>query len=520
MNRSRIILAATLIAIVGAAIPIALSLHYSWQLTVASEQRLLAGHADRVLVRTVLAMRDAAGVLAVMDDFRGRPCSAAHIALMRQQTIDTESIDEVGYFAEGALRCTSWGATPAGISQAAADFVTPDGLAVTTRIMPIVSRGKPMMAVHKGAHNVLINPARFTDIGVDRDVEIAVETAAGTIVATLNDPDVADVRAIASESRGDRGIDEDHLYARARFGGWVAVAMEPRVRLADELRRERILLSPLGLSLAVLIAGGVAWLARRRLSLLGALASAIRRREFVLHYQPIVELATGRCVAAEALVRWRQPDGSLRGPDMFIPLAERSGLIGRITSQVIEMVLADLAPLLEADPAFHVAVNISAEDVRSGRFLAVLGAACARTGTRPGQIWLELTERGFVDSAAASATILRAKALGHLVAIDDFGTGYSSLSMLQGVPLDALKIDKSFIDTIGTDSATSTVTPHIIGMAKTLKLQIVAEGVETQAQAEYLRAHDVEFGQGWLFSRALPADAFIAYYHLEAAKAA
>jgi sensor c-di-GMP phosphodiesterase-like protein len=117
-----------------------------------------------------------------------------------------------------------------------------------------------------------------------------------------------------------------------------------------------------------------------------------------------------------------------------------------------------------------------------------------------------------MDIEAARATIAKARAIGHAVVIDDFGTGYSSLQYLQGLPIDALKIDKSFIDTIGMEAATSSVTSHIIDMAKALKLKIVAEGIERQAQLDYLLAHEVDFGQGWLFAKALPADEFIDFY--------
>ncbi len=118
-----------------------------------------------------------------------------------------------------------------------------------------------------------------------------------------------------------------------------------------------------------------------------------------------------------------------------------------------------------------------------------------------------------MDVKSARATIEEARRLGHSVAIDDFGTGYSSLQYLQDLPLDALKIDKSFIDTVGLVSATSAVTPHIIDIAKSLNLYIVAEGIERQEQADYLLARGVQYGQGWLYSKALPAPEFIAFYN-------
>lgn len=173
--------------------------------------------------------------------------------------------------------------------------------------------------------------------------------------------------------------------------------------------------------------------------------------------------------------------------------------------------MSDLNSLLVADRSLHIAINLSAADVGTERVLPVIARALQHTGIQPRQIWLEATERGFVDIEAARSTLTRARELGHAVAIDDFGTGYSSLFYLEGLPLDALKIDKSFINTISTNSATSSVTPHIIEMAKTLKLKIVAEGVEMQAQADYLLERDVDYGQGWLFARPMPAADFIAY---------
>jgi sensor c-di-GMP phosphodiesterase-like protein len=134
------------------------------------------------------------------------------------------------------------------------------------------------------------------------------------------------------------------------------------------------------------------------------------------------------------------------------------------------------------------------------------------TRRRPQQIWLEITERGFLDIETARATIAKARANGYAPVIDDFGTGYSSLQYPQGLPIDALKIDKSFIDTIGTEAATSSVTSHIIDMAKTLRLKVIAEGIERESKLQYLLAHKAEYGQGWLFAKAIPAEECIAFY--------
>jgi sensor c-di-GMP phosphodiesterase-like protein len=269
---------------------------------------------------------------------------------------------------------------------------------------------------------------------------------------------------------------------------------------------------PIGAFIAMFIVAVVVWLSRRRLSPLGELAIAIKNREFVVHYQPIIELRRGICVGGEALVRWRRPDGSLVRPDLFIPLAEESGLIMPITDQVVAAVISDLGKELVADRSLHVSINLSAADVNTGRILPTIKNTLDKAGIEARQIWIEATERGFMDIDQARATITRARQLGHPVAIDDFGTGYSNLQYLQGLPLDALKIDKSFVDTIGANAATSSVVSHIIDMAKALNLSLVAEGVETELQASYLIGRDVEFAQGWLFSKPLPADDFITFH--------
>jgi len=264
------------------------------------------------------------------------------------------------------------------------------------------------------------------------------------------------------------------------------------------------------------VAGGLtlsAWvgvLMVRRLSPLGQLSDAVRRHQFIVAYQPIVDLATRRCIGAEALVRWKHQNRIVR-PDHFIPLAEHRGLIQAITDQVFDTVLLELGEFLQRYSELYVSINLSAPDLTSRRFLERLTPALAAANIAPQQIRIEATERCFLDADAAKEVIQAFRDAGHPVYIDDFGTGYSSLSHLQNFQVDALKIDKSFVDTVGQDAASSSVASHIIDMALTLHVQVVAEGIEREEQACYLRTRGAQFGQGWLFSAPLSAPDFIRY---------
>ncbi len=248
------------------------------------------------------------------------------------------------------------------------------------------------------------------------------------------------------------------------------------------------------------------------------LSVAIRRYEITVEYQPIISLATRHCVGAEALLRWRQRDGTNVSPEVFVALAEQHGLIDRLTDMMIETVIADLNLMLAHRQGIHIAINISATDMQSGRFLTILEAKMRGTAIKPFHIWLEATERSFIDADQARSTILQARESGYRVAIDDFGTGYSSLSLLEKLPINALKIDKSFVDAIGMDAATSVVIPYTVNMAHSLQLDIVAEGIETPQQEEYLSKLGVQFAQGWLFSKSLTAAEFIVFLDRQGAR--
>jgi diguanylate cyclase len=247
-----------------------------------------------------------------------------------------------------------------------------------------------------------------------------------------------------------------------------------------------------------------------RQSLETSLRRALERNEFLLHYQPKVNLVTGEITSVEALIRWQHPDRGLVPPAQFVPIAEDCGLIIKIGRWVLKEACRQLRVWHDAGlPQLSIAVNVSAIEFRNKDFVEGVRAIISETGLETRFLELELTESVLMGDARFAASVLQEiKGMGIRIAVDDFGTGYSSLSYLREFPIDILKIDRSFINQITADCDGSTIVDAIISMGKSLKHVVVAEGVETQDQRIYLQAHNCEQGQGYLFSRPLPAAQF------------
>ncbi len=250
--------------------------------------------------------------------------------------------------------------------------------------------------------------------------------------------------------------------------------------------------------------------ALERVRIESALRNALERNEFVLHYQPQVHLGSGAIVGMEALIRWRHPELGMVAPIRFIGVAEETGLIVPIGAWVMRTACAQNKAWQDAGLGnLRVAVNLSARQFGAIDLVPSLEAVLADTGLTPACLEIELTESLFMsDITPAVETLHRIKALGVNLSIDDFGTGYSSLSYLSRFPIDVLKIDRSFVSDIGQDGPESPIVASIITLAHNLKLAVIAEGVETLAQLDYLRALGCDEMQGYYFSRPLPADEF------------
>ncbi|HLY44599.1 MAG TPA: EAL domain-containing protein [Stellaceae bacterium] len=248
----------------------------------------------------------------------------------------------------------------------------------------------------------------------------------------------------------------------------------------------------------------------QRLFIEEGLRDALKGHEFALHYQPKIDLKSGAITGAEALLRWTHPTRGAVPPAIFIPVAEDCGLILPIGNWVLREACAQTRAWRDAGlPVTPIAINISAVEFRAENFLENLFAVLREAGLDPGSLEIELTESVLMKHAESAAAILRALRDGGVrVAIDDFGTGYSSLSYLRNFPVDALKIDQSFVRRITTHRGDEPLVTAIIAMARSLSLRVVAEGVETLEELEFLRARHCDEAQGYYFSRPVPAAAF------------
>jgi sensor c-di-GMP phosphodiesterase-like protein len=248
---------------------------------------------------------------------------------------------------------------------------------------------------------------------------------------------------------------------------------------------------------------------RQRLSLAAELHDAIVKGHLKVKYQPIINMANGRCYGAESLARWIRVNGEEVSPDVFIPIVEEAGLCDELAIAMLKTILQEMSNYLCKYPDVKINLNLSAQNLATNTVSDFLDEQLRATGVPASAICLEITERALVDTDDASERIKQLRKRGHLIAIDDFGTGYSSLSYLERFELDILKVDKRFIDAIETDGVISNVIGHIIDMAKSLKLDVVAEGIESGHQVDWLVNQQVLLGQGYVFSKPLSVKQFV-----------
>jgi len=301
-----------------------------------------------------------------------------------------------------------------------------------------------------------------------------------------------------------------HLGAPLTLTASVGIAVGDRVTPGELLRNADVALHQAkghGKNCAVLFEPEMQTALRHRLELEMDLREAIDRRQLYLVYQPVYDLASARIVGVEALLRWMHPIHGVVSPMDFIPILEETGMIVEVGRRVLHEACRQAATWHQAGHPLNVSVNVSARQLDRDSFIDDVRAALTDAGLQPHALTIEVTETALMRDVDATARRLRAvKAIGASIAIDDFGTGHSSLAYLRQFPVDALKIDRSFVSALGVEEGAHALIRTFVELGRSLGLLCVAEGIETEAQADCLRLERCELAQGFLFARPLPVE--------------
>lgn len=509
MTTRQLVSLVTGVLIFAVLIPICLSVWLAHRQAEESFVDALDRYSSRVLLRADKVVSQGKTALKQLQSLESEPCSHDHLLEMRRVAFSLRYVQEVMYVVDQKPICSSLEQVSNSVAFPAPARTTADGYRAWLTQQNDLDVNRFMLVLGKDHYMVVIDPSSLIDV---------IPFGSWPIDAALVGEDSN--RVFASSSPLDpqiwKKLHTQNL-PRLQHNGYMYVVKDvPELRYAvvawaslnplkESWHQQLLFWLPFGALVSLMAAAFIMRVLRRLQSPRYRLLDAINARELVVHYQPIVALDTGKITGAEALVRWPQPDGSMLSPNIFIPLAEQTGLTTRLTRLVIEKVFEDMGEWLRHYPNQHISINLSPADLFCGELPPLLSRLLNHWQIKPQQIALELTERGFADPKISAPAIASFRRSGHQIHIDDFGTGYSSLSYLQDLDVDILKIDKSFVDALEYKN----VTPHIIEMAKSLKMAMVAEGIETEGQLEWLRRHGVQYGQGWLYSKALPKIEFI-----------
>jgi sensor c-di-GMP phosphodiesterase-like protein len=459
--------------------------------------------AKLIAVQEDASAEEAHSLLNVLKDSPYPICSDAEIDYFRELVFRSQYLKDAGRIRAGRIDCSATTGRPARtVVQFLPAVPNKDGTIAYSNLVPIRDANMKRAGLQMGTGYVVFGsfvpaspatiPTHFTvtmkDAGSERPHTRAAATPQG--------------KDAYLTTNGTTRVG-DTLYAtRCSVLRSDCVAASTSVAEAFQGERSNVMVcAVIGLLCGMLVGLGISMAQRRSQTMEQRLRRAIRRDELQVVYQPIVNLATGRIVGAEALSRWND-EGATVSPDVFVRVAEEHGFVGDITGMVVRRALRSFAETLRSRPGFRLSVNVAAADLADPAFLPMLDDTIKRTKVPPKSLAIEITESSTANREVAMETVRMLRRRGHSVHIDDFGTGYSSLSYLLYLSVDTIKIDKAFTQAIGTESVTVAILPQILAMAESLNLEVVVEGVENGRQADYFSsAGRSVYGQGWLYGR-------------------
>lgn len=467
----------------------------------------LVQNAALVATQNDASFVEAKDLLAGIKDSANSFCSETEIARFRELVFRSDYLKDLGRMRGGKIECSATaGRLARPLGQFEAQSTQQDGITTYGNLVPIRDPNLRRAGLQMGTAYVVFGSHLPPQVG-----PIPVQVR----VNAKNSPREQVAEAGQSENINST-IDEagrvgDTLFA-TRCSTLHRSCVTTSVPVSSALKGEIIPITGTTLifgAVGILIGVAFSFVYNRSRDLCQQLRRAISMDRIQLVYQPIVNLNSGKVVGAEALARWNDEDGNAVSPDIFVKIAEEHGFVGELTKKVIRHALRSFADTLRSHPDFRLSVNVSAVDLMDPNFLPMLEETLRRTKVDAKSLVIEITERSAAENAVAMETIRELRRRDHSVHIDDFGTGYSNLDKLLYLFADTIKIDKAFTRVIGTEAVTVAIIPQILAMAKSLNLDVIVEGVETERQAYYFSSVQQRIlAQGWLYGRPVAAEDF------------
>jgi sensor c-di-GMP phosphodiesterase-like protein len=477
----------------------------------------MADYADRLVQREEELTAEVIGTLIQANASPYPPCTDQDIVLLRRLTFSARFLKDVGRLGKDTFLCS---ATAGKLSSPSAllppDLVLPGGARIYKNYPLRVPAGIHAEIAALGKSDVVIGPDFFADFP-----QRPIHYSAGVVGPSQSNPSQrAILSGIASAGSVPPGILESRrmtevagtLY-RARCSATYPICAVASIPVHEVWLNNRTLLLgylAMGGAAGVTCAAALLMAGRKRRSHTNQLKRAILKGRLSVAYQPIVELGSHRIVGAEALARWTDEAGESIRPETIIALAEAEGFVSDITRFILTRAAEEIRPILETQPGFRLSINLAPSDLADPRLLLLLDEKFNGGPLTAPNIAFELPERATSDREVAIASIARLRQRGHAIFIDDFGTGYSNLAYLTELHVDGIKINRSFIATIGTESVTASIVPQILAVARALNLSVVVQGIEREDQANYFAIDNpTMLGQGWFFGLPVPAKALL-----------
>ncbi|RKQ40274.1 EAL domain-containing protein [Enterobacter sp. R1(2018)] len=497
-------------------LPVMLAVYLAHDRAASETQQHLQSFAQLVIAKTEIVIQHVEAAQDEAQRYSGPVCSLEHMQKLQDIARSKLYVEDLIYAHGNAFICSTVYKPSVPFIAPAANYKRKPAISIFYYLDTPFYSGHKMTYMQRGDFIVVVNPRTYADVmSSDPSLIYGVYDTVTKQFFSLSDR--VDIKRLHNFILKDDNYftDEGRVYTveKSSHRPIAVIVSTSGERFNKEWYHQLTLTVPLGMICSAIIL--LMWSRSRRQfnSPRRMLLRAIEDNQLKLHYQPVIDIQNGRCVGAEALLRWVNYSGQSISPGTFIPLAEAEGLMQKISEYVINAVFNDFGEFLADHPDLYISINFSAADFHCPRLVTMLSEKIKKYGVNAGQIKLEVTERGFIDVPKTRPVIQAFRQAGFEIAIDDFGTGYANLHNLQYLNVDILKIDKSFIDNIPADRACYLIAEHIIDMAHSLNLKTIAEGVETQEQVTWLQARGVQYCQGWYFAKALPPQEFIAWLY-------